>query len=149
MKYKVIVSVNNNTDEYIVDGHIQQIGIGNKTYKVLFINNDPAFFESTFVKIEEIYDAKYLWCSPNLPTENQKNCMEGDIVPLLFLSRFVYHIMLYTDILDLKMQCEAAEKFVKEVNAHFEEVVIVNLQGTKLFKTVVSQLLPNTKFLEI
>lgn len=149
MKHKVIVSVNNNTDEYIVDGHIQQIGIGNKTYKVLFINNDPAFFESTFVKIEEIYDAKYLWCGSRPPTENQKNRMEGDIVPMAFLSHFAYRTMLYTNILNLKMQCEAAEKFVKEVNAHFEEVIIVNLQGTKLFKTAVHQLLPNTKFLEI
>ena len=136
----------NNTDEYIVDGHIQQIGIGNKTYKVLFINNDPAFFESTFVKIEEIYDAKYLWCAESLPTDEQKKFICGNLTILENIKPFLYKVISYTNFLSHQLQVEAAEEFANFVK---KDMVIVNLRGTKLFRSVVKQLLPNNQFLEI
>lgn len=146
MNYLVKITLDNLEVSQVVEGDLQQISIGNNTYLVLLQNGIVTYFESLYVKIEEFKDVQYLWCDESLPTDEQKKFICGEIAILENIKPFIHKAMSYTNLFSYQLQIETAKEFVELVD---KDAVIVNLRGTKLFRSVVKQLLPNNQFLEI
>lgn len=146
MKYLVKISLGDSEISQLIEGHVQQVFIGNNTYQVLLQDGVVLYFESLYVKIEEFKDAQYLWCAESLPTDEQKKFICGNLTTLESIKPLMYKGISYTNFLSYQLQVEAAKEFANFVK---KDTVVVNLRGTKFFRSVVKQLLPNNQFLEI